>query len=49
MRLLDRLKLASPPVVSSTLPAYADFEIMFPAGKSIPVEEMRQTVLALSR
>ena len=45
-RLLDRLKLASPPVVSNTLPAYADFEVMFPAGKSIPLEAMMQTVLA---
>jgi hypothetical protein len=48
-RLLSRLGLSSPPEISSSLPTYEDFQAIFPAGKSIPIEAAMEIVLARER
>ncbi len=48
-RLLDRLGLSSPPEVPSTLLTREDFQVILPAGKNIPLEEVMATVLDRDR
>lgn len=45
-RLLDRLRLASSPIISNQLPKFEDFETVFPVGKAVRVEDLFGTALA---
>lgn len=45
-RLMDRLGLDHPPDISSSLPTYEDFEVIFPAGKSLPIAEVLEVARA---
>lgn len=44
--LMERLHIASPPTISSDLPKNEDFEIIFPRGKDIPLQQLFATALA---
>ena len=45
-RLLARLGYTSPPEISSNLPSYTDLQVIFPAGRNIPIEELFEAAIA---
>ncbi len=45
-RLMDQLNYAAPPTISSELPKYSDFELVFPCHKDVPVDELFRAALA---
>jgi hypothetical protein len=48
-RLMARMRMAAPPVLSDALPLLSAFKLVFPANRDVPVEELFEVLMAKVR